>query len=411
MEDPSIDVPLYVRIGINYYKNIKLPTILGTDYNILLVPWSKQTIKDDHGADYLATIPHFDAIVTVPDHQNYKRRIGNCYNDYHPLSHTPTPGAIIASQEYLRHIFQEQYEQALDFLAIFYRYPTQMLPVLCLVSNERNTGKTTFLKWLKLIFGRNFTLNSNEDLRSRFNADWVNKIGIGVDETFLEKKEDSEKLKNLSTANVVKREAKGIDKIETPFFAKFILCSNNETGFLYVDPEEIRYWVIKVPTFEQENIDLLSQLESEIPAFLHFLMTREISCPRKSRMWFAPEDIWTPALQKLKDENASTVEKEIREIIVDSLLTHNTEKICFTVTDLLEELKKSNIRSVNRNYIGKILKEKWGLQQVKNASTYQRYSCFGERISSETYQGRYYTFRRKDFITNADADDSDQQKS
>ena len=43
------------------------------------------------------------------------------------------------------------------------------LPNLLLVSSERNTGKTTFLNLLKLIFGENVTFNTNEDFRSQFN--------------------------------------------------------------------------------------------------------------------------------------------------------------------------------------------------------------------------------------------------
>ncbi|MEO8416781.1 MAG: primase-helicase family protein [Ginsengibacter sp.] len=74
-----------------------------------------------------------------------------------------------------------------------------MLPILCLVSKERNTGKTTFLNFLKAVFVDNMTINSNEDFRSNFNAEWANKLIIGVDETFLDRKEDSERIKSLST--------------------------------------------------------------------------------------------------------------------------------------------------------------------------------------------------------------------
>jgi hypothetical protein len=55
--------------------------------------------------------------------------------------------------------------------------------------NERNTGKTTFLRFLKMIFGKNATLY-NEDFRSQCNADWTNRLLILVDELLLNKKED-----------------------------------------------------------------------------------------------------------------------------------------------------------------------------------------------------------------------------
>ncbi|WP_233884038.1 primase-helicase family protein [Tenacibaculum piscium] len=91
-----------------------------------------------------------------------------------------------------------------------------------------NTGKTSFLNWLKLLFQGNMTINKNEDFRSRFNSDWASKLIISVDEVLLDRREDSERIKNLSTAGSYKTESKGKDKVESNFFGKFILCSNNE---------------------------------------------------------------------------------------------------------------------------------------------------------------------------------------
>ena len=121
-----------------------------------------------------------------------------------------------------------------------------MLPILLLVSNERNTGKTTFLRFLKMIFGKNATFNTNEDFRSQFNADWANRLLVLVDELLLNKIEDTEKIKNLSTAGDYKIEAKGKDRREIEFFAKFVLCSNNEKNPIIIPQEEVRFWVRKI---------------------------------------------------------------------------------------------------------------------------------------------------------------------
>ena len=53
-----------------------------------------------------------------------------------------------------------------------------------------------------------------------------------VDEVLLNRREDSERLKNLSTTLSYKVEAKGKDRDEIAFFAKFVLCSNNEIYLL-----------------------------------------------------------------------------------------------------------------------------------------------------------------------------------
>lgn len=107
-------------------------------------------------------------------------------------------------------------------------HPIQKLPILLLVSEERNTGKSTFLNFLKAMFRNNVTFNTNEDFRSQFNSDWAGKLIIVVDEVLLNRREDSERLKNLSTTLSYKVEAKGKDRDEIAFFAKFVLCSNNE---------------------------------------------------------------------------------------------------------------------------------------------------------------------------------------
>lgn len=150
----------------------------------------------------------------------------------------------------------------------------QMLPILCLVSTERNTGKTTFLNFLKAIFGDNMTINRNEDFRSNFNAEWANKLIIGVDETLLDRKEDSERIKSLSTSKYYKVEPKGQDRQEIEFFGKFVFCSNNENNFIIMDSEEIRYWVRRLEVLQNENKNMLEELKIEIPVLIHYLIER-----------------------------------------------------------------------------------------------------------------------------------------
>ncbi|MDZ7607206.1 MAG: hypothetical protein U5K79_16815 [Cyclobacteriaceae bacterium] len=44
------------------------------------------------------------------------------------------------------------------------------------MNKEPETGKTTFLNWLKAINQNNMTYNKNEDFRSQFNSDWASKL-------------------------------------------------------------------------------------------------------------------------------------------------------------------------------------------------------------------------------------------
>ena len=66
---------------------------------------------------------------------------------------------------------------------------------------------------------------------------------ICVDEVLLNRREDSERIKNLSTARSYKAEAKGRDRREVEFFGKFVLCSNNERNPVLIEAAETRYWV------------------------------------------------------------------------------------------------------------------------------------------------------------------------
>lgn len=207
----------YLRVGTTIYKRVRQPLSSGRSVETL-IPWNVETLRQDYGKSYLARIPKYDGFCTVPDHTNYRREIDGFLNRYEPIPFQPAEGIFPHIHDFLTHIFGEQVELGYDYLQLLYRRPLQRLPVLLLVSDERNTGKTTFLNLLKSIFGGNVTFNTNEDFRSQFNDDWTGKLLICVDEVLLNRREDSERIKNLSTARSYKAEAKGRDRREVEFF-------------------------------------------------------------------------------------------------------------------------------------------------------------------------------------------------
>ena len=172
----------------------------------------------------MSEIPRYDGFCLVPDHLKNEQVIGNFYNRYQPFLHQPLAGEPTTTLIFLNHIFGSQLNLGLDYLKILLLYPMQVLPILCLLSTERNTGKTTFLNFLKALFGDNMTINRNDDFRSNFNSEWANKLIIGVDETFLDRKEDSEKIKSLSTSKNITRSnpkvrtARKLNSSESLFF-------------------------------------------------------------------------------------------------------------------------------------------------------------------------------------------------
>ena len=390
----------YIRVGTEYFKEVLCPLMSGDNIKSL-IKWNKATIIDDFGKDSLKVIKKYETFCTFPSHINYQREINNFYNKYEPLSYCVSEkGDWENIKLFLQHLFGKQYELGLDYLTILWKHPSQILPILCLVSVERNTGKSTFLKLLKLIFEGNMTINKNEDFRSRFNSDWAGKLIVAVDEVLLDKKE--ERIKNLSTSNHYKLEGKGVDKVEIEFFGKFILCSNNEENFIKIDDLEIRYWVIKVNPFAKENPDLLEQMRKEIASFAYHLTHRKIETQRTTRMWFTKEQIYTKALDVLVRGNRTSIEKEIEEFLIDQFCTLELDELYYTTKDLHEQLNLANIR-VGKNYVSKIITENFKLEP-KNSS-YNFYSLDLSTMNSgkwsvytESRKGRFYTFKRDEFI-------------
>ncbi|MBT8306892.1 MAG: hypothetical protein KJN85_08145, partial [Maribacter sp.] len=200
----------YLRVGTSYYKLVQAPTIAG-HFNEILVHWNIETIRQDHGKDYLSKVPKYDGFTCIPSHIDFKQEYKGFYNTYSPLPAIPKEGECHTSLGFIEHIFGKHHELGLDYLQLLYTKPVQVLPILCLVSKERSTGKSTFLKWLKAIFDNNLTYLTNDSFSSQFNADWANKLLICIDEVLFNKEELTERIKYLSTTNINKLEAKGKD--------------------------------------------------------------------------------------------------------------------------------------------------------------------------------------------------------
>lgn len=389
----------YIRVGTDYYREVFRPQANGTTCKCL-VYWKASTIKADFGKDYLNEVPKYDCFCTVPSHTDYRKIIGNAYNLYEPITHQPMQGDWSAIDGLLRHIFEEHYEYGLDYIQLLYQMPLQKLPILILVSEQRNTGKTTFLNLLKAIFQDNATFNTNEDFRSKFNSDWAGKLLIMVDEVLLSRREDSERLKNLSTATSYKMESKGKDRNEIAFFGKFVLCSNNEHFPIVIDREEVRYWVRKVNSLKTDDPFFMKKIVAQIPAFLHFLMQRELSVQCENRMWFSPERLRTAALNRIVISNRSKIEFEVAELLMDIMDSTGESSVSFVVNDIATLLNYRNVRA-DTSEIRRLLQIYWHLKPVSNSLTYRAYavSMYPAKYTAKTAVGRYYTVT-KDFILN-----------
>lgn len=395
----------YFRVGDDYFEKIYVPNEIGKlEYRF--DKRTKGTIIDDHGKTIIPHIPKYKAFCVKPDHVNYQEVIDNCFNSYKPFEYEPSGADTDCPtiMSFLEHIFRDMLPLGLDYIQLLYQRPTEKLPILCLVSREQKTGKSTFTDFLKAIFTGNMAIIGNDQLENNFNAGWADKLIICCEESFIEKKKTVEKIKALSTGKRIDMERKGVDSTEISFFGKFILNSNNETTFTIANETDTRYWVIKVHAVEASNPNLLDELIAEIPNFLQLLNSRSLSVPTKEdRMWFAFDKIRTSAFDKLVEANKSGPQRELTNIVKNLFLDAGVWKLQFTLKYICETLLRGRFE---KNYIEKILHEKFAIRTgtpatfaVPEIKQINEGDVLTEKTIAIRLQGRPYTFYANQYLT------------
>lgn len=346
----------YIRVGDNYFKIVYRPDKEGKLFKDYL-KLNKGTIIDDHTHAIIKYISKYDDFCMVASHTDYRQIINGFYNEYSELTHKPKEGDCQTILAVINHVFGENYfDFALDYLQLLYTDPYQRLPILLLESQEKNTGKSTFANVVYKIFQDNAIKIGNNDLQSDFNSVWVKRLAIIVDETSLEKKGITQMLKRFSTeTGKVTVNEKNKAQTEVDFFGKFLFISNEEGKALLIERDDPRWAVFKVPTFAEKGIKddplIDEKIESEIPAFLHFLRQRKLKYKRETRMYFDPVVYQTAQLQLYYNNSISKVAQYIKKLVVDTFeLFPDEETLKFGISDIMEELK-TELRNVERERV------------------------------------------------------------
>ena len=196
-------------------------------------------------------------------------------------------------------------------------------------------------------------------------------------------------------------EAKGKDRDEIGFFAKFVLCSNNEHLPVIIDAGETRYWVRKIVPLQSDDTDFLQKLKAEIPAFLHFLQHRQLSTEKESRMWFNPKLLETEALRKIIRSNRNHLEIEMAELLLDIMASVGVGSVSFCLNDIIPLLVCSQVK-VEKSQVRKVVQECWKLAPASNSLSYTTYQYDYNRecrYSPVRRIGRYYTVSKAQLET------------
>ena len=365
------------RVGDDYEKEVIIYDVFGQKRN----EWRKikrETIIDDNGKEFLRLIPTYDGAVIVPSHIDFKETIGHCINRYHPIEIKPKEGIFPTWEILIHRVFGEQEKQGWEYLANLYQNPIQILPVLCLVSPENGTGKTSFANGLSIIFGQNVGFFGQSDLSSQFNT-WLRSL-VAVFEEINETESTLNKIKSASTARQATVNAKYQQQINFQPFVKLVICSNNDKSFIRANGNDIRYWVRKMkPILPNEfDPDFEEKLRLEAPAVLFRIAKMQLEKPR-SRMYFSSEEIQTDALREVVQESRSKCAKDLEIIISEK--TDAIGSWQATLTDIWELVgKKYEVSEIR-----KALKEELGFKSSEKSIRYTP-------LLGNSRTGRIYSF-------------------
>ncbi|MFV0376890.1 MAG: primase-helicase family protein [Mangrovibacterium sp.] len=415
------DAKLYLRVGPTYYKRIMIVNA-HEEFEESLKPWAIGEIGRDYGKEFIKEIPRYDSFVNKPNNSGEYQRVitsshngvvSNLYNIYHPVDWEPVAGEWPNIERFLRHIFsacnldgEVLYEFGLDYIQLSYQKPRQRLPIIALVSSERNTGKSTMLDFLKLIFGANMAILDNQRFNPKFTSHFAGKLFVAIDEGHipLHDKTTKEMIKNMATGKVMWLEGKGANAEVVENFTHLMFCSNNERNFMQIDPGENRFAVLKVQSFRKQgkadDPDILEKMRAEIPAFLNFLQNRRLAYPTKTtRFWFPDHVYVTEALQIVMDRTKSTIEKELEDWLKDAFITFGEIELNYTLSDITNEMNKVSEYKFPKSKIKDMLAENYNITPGASLRyVYYSQDDKGELVF-ENRKGRYCTFYRQDWLT------------
>lgn len=386
----------YCLVKDKYYRHAWIPTI-GGGRKMSLLPIARSQIEEFFpDRDQRDCIPYYIDFAMIPQNVDYQRVIDGFYNAYSPPVIKPEEGSWPTIDEFLRHLFGGQKDLALDYLELTYRNPAARLPVLVLLSRERGTGKTTFLKLLSAWFGDNMANVNAHSLRSRFNGNWAGKLIVAIDEALLDRRQDSELVKALATAETWPRELKGRDSIDVPNYSHIILCSNNLEDPIIIDPEENRYWVVEVPPLQKDDPFFVEKLKAELPAFAWYLLNRHhmVYPEPQGRLWFPPGAYETDALRRIKQTNIPQDQQVVAEVLLDILIERDLPEICMTMTEVQMAMIARGFPWVRPRKAVKLWREELGFG-AQNC-TYDSYLSGGMMLAAPVKKtGRFFRFTRE----------------
>ncbi len=360
------------------------------------------TFTIHHRKADLLSVRRYTGECNEPGYFNYQPVVNNHYNMFKMPTWKPAKGSWDTIEHYLRHITggsEQQYQMMLDYFQISLENPKQKLPIILLLSYKKNTGKSTFFDLLKAVFGDNAESVDPSNFELDWNTQWCEKHFVFVDE--MEKVKDKDavgtRLKKLAYFPVISKNKKGFDTESIPWNGRIVLASNEEAGFIEIDNEEDRYWVLRPPArVGAHDKTYVDRIYNEASYFVHALMNRTLSTKSENRGWFSKELLQTQALIDIVDSSRPQIEIDLDNMMTTWFENNKSKSECNFILDTLT-----------------LRFPKYTVQELKSCM----HKLFGvaspvRRMREDSFNGFnktqkfWYTINRSSIATNADVNDS-----
>ena len=88
----------FIRVGTTLYKIVNQPSLSG-GYIKKRIPWNIETLRQDYGKDYMASVPKYDGFCTVPQHLTDLHDLRTEFQPVQPLSTSDESWTVLHHQE------------------------------------------------------------------------------------------------------------------------------------------------------------------------------------------------------------------------------------------------------------------------------------------------------------------------
>lgn len=174
-------------------------------------------------------------------------------------------------------------EYLINWMARAVQQPDSPGQVAVVLRGRMGTGKSVVFKHFGSLWGRHYLAVSDpKHLVGSFNAHLRDCVVLFGDEAFYagDKKHESI-MKTLVTEEMIMTEAKGVDAEAAPNYVHLGMASNAE-WVVPAGADERRYFIIDVGDGQMQNGAYFAAIQKQMDnggreAFLHFLMTRDLS--------------------------------------------------------------------------------------------------------------------------------------